>query len=515
LAPVTLLFGPNSVGKSSVLMALAYVQQILEKGHCDPQKLDAMGDKLIGGFRSLVHGGDLKKTIKIRIGFDATSTPFSFYDSGFSELVRFLPNVHYLIMDDFADATESGEIEFDISWSQQMRTAYVKNYRVWINKEYVGQIRSSVDGKQTGIDELNYRHTLLIPPEQLEWINDNYDDLDDEYIENMGTEFEYILQDLNPNQESLPYSPDTEAAGEEFKNRVSLIGVKCKFGAVPFLSRPLGMNLNGDEIDDDLEEHLNFRVIQKTLTHAFVLPLDYLLNYLSHSAMIGPLRIVPDRDYVPNPNPEQKDWVDGSAAWDLLHRDPNSNDAARKLIKDTSGWFASSDKLNTGYEVINQSIAETSQINSAQEYMGILNKRHLFFREQRSNILLSANQLGTGISQALPIVVAANHDDVSLISVEQPELHIHPRLQVELADIFLKNKHKHSFLIETHSEHLILRILRRIREENDISTNDISVVYLDPQENGVKVVCQKITEDGDFELNWPGGFFDERDEELF
>ncbi|WP_226024142.1 AAA family ATPase [Pseudomonas aeruginosa] len=36
LAPVTLLFGPNSVGKSSVLMALFYIQQMLEKGQCDP-----------------------------------------------------------------------------------------------------------------------------------------------------------------------------------------------------------------------------------------------------------------------------------------------------------------------------------------------------------------------------------------------------------------------------------------------------------------------------------------------
>ncbi|MBW3812766.1 AAA family ATPase, partial [Aeromonas hydrophila] len=40
-APVTLLFGPNSVGKSTVLMALFYLQQILEKGHCDPMRLDA------------------------------------------------------------------------------------------------------------------------------------------------------------------------------------------------------------------------------------------------------------------------------------------------------------------------------------------------------------------------------------------------------------------------------------------------------------------------------------------
>ena len=59
LAPVTLMFGPNSVGKSSVLQALFYLQQILGKGHCDPQRIDVLGEKHIGGFASLVNGGDL------------------------------------------------------------------------------------------------------------------------------------------------------------------------------------------------------------------------------------------------------------------------------------------------------------------------------------------------------------------------------------------------------------------------------------------------------------------------
>ena len=47
-APVTLLFGPNSVGKSTVLIALFYLQQILDKGQCDPQRIDALGGKLVG-----------------------------------------------------------------------------------------------------------------------------------------------------------------------------------------------------------------------------------------------------------------------------------------------------------------------------------------------------------------------------------------------------------------------------------------------------------------------------------
>ncbi|WP_071839186.1 AAA family ATPase [Xenorhabdus bovienii] len=53
IAPVTLLFGLNSVGKSSVLMALAYVRQILKHGYCNPQKLDSLGKKTIGGLMAM------------------------------------------------------------------------------------------------------------------------------------------------------------------------------------------------------------------------------------------------------------------------------------------------------------------------------------------------------------------------------------------------------------------------------------------------------------------------------
>ena len=299
------------------------------------------------------------------------------------------------------------------------------------------------------------------------------------------------------------------------------MNVACQSGAIPILGASVISNLEGQEFDE-ADEHFNFLVIRQVLSQAFVLPLDKLLEHLESSIQIGPLRLVPDNDYVPNPHPEQIDWVDGSAAWDLLYKDPKSDDTIKKLLRHTSDWFASTDKLDAGYEIVNQSLAETSNITSDTETMGLLNKRHVFFKELRTNIILSANQLGTGISQVIPIVVAANYDPVGLISVEQPELHIHPRFQVELADLFLTARGKHSFLIETHSEHIVLRLMRRIREssclgaENSaVSLDDISIVYLSPTPDGTIAERQVVTADGDFEQDWPHGFFDERDEELF
>jgi len=519
LAPVTLLFGPNSVGKSSVLMALAYVQQILGKGHCNPQKLDALGDKTIGGFRALVHGQDLNQSIKIRLQFDVGTTLFADYE------IANDPRINYQLIEDFAGSIETGAIELEIAWSERHKKAFVRNYRIWINEGYIGCISSSNDEKNTVIKELNSEHPLLIPYKNDCWLEREYGEENER--EPLGevefhTEFEQILDLLNPNPGNTVAVADIESAGEVFINRIAPIGVACRSGAIPLLGEPVKTNLLGQELIGDHEEYLNCLVIRQVLSQAFVLPLDKLLDCLERSIQIGPLRLVPDNDYVPNPHPEQTDWVDGSAAWDQLYKDPNSDDTIKKLLQHTSDWFASTDKIDAGYKVVNQSLAETSNITSDTETMGLLNKRHVFFKELRTNISLSANQLGTGISQVIPIVVAANYDPVGLITVEQPELHIHPRFQVELADLFLTARARHSFLIETHSEHIVLRLMRRIRESsrlgvenNAVNLDDISIVYLSPTPDGTIAEQQVVTADGDFEQDWPHGFFDERDEELF
>ena len=94
---------------------------------------------------------------------------------------------------------------------------------------------------------------------------------------------------------------------------------------------------------------------------------------------------------------------------------------------------------------------------------------------------LEPADMGLGVSQVLPVVVGVHDKNFTLLSIEQPELHIHPAIQCNLADEFV-NAMFHSgrstreresnrvLLLETHSEHLMLRLLRRIREtyENEL-----------------------------------------------
>ena len=140
---------------------------------------------------------------------------------------------------------------------------------------------------------------------------------------------------------------------------------------------------------------------------------------------------------------------------------------------------------------------------------------------------MSHRDVGIGISQVLPVLVMAYGSQGKILAMEQPEIHLHPALQSELGDVFIESAlgaRKNTFILETHSEHLILRTLRRIRETSDatlpagmlpISPEDVAVLYISPTPEGSVVVEIPVTRSGDFATRWPDGFFAERTQELF
>lgn len=137
---------------------------------------------------------------------------------------------------------------------------------------------------------------------------------------------------------------------------------------------------------------------------------------------------------------------------------------------------------------------------------------------------VSFSDVGDGISYSLPVIVQTSNQFAQNVFIQQSELHLHPALQSKLADVFLKELEKKPYpmLVETHSEHLILRVLRRIGERYRgisspyrVTPQDIAVYYFEPTlEHGTVVTQQVITDEGDFERDWPNGFFTERYEDL-
>ena len=101
------------------------------------------------------------------------------------------------------------------------------------------------------------------------------------------------------------------------------------------------------------------------------------------------------------------------------------------------------------------------------------------------------------------------------ICVEEPEVHLHPKYQSLLAEMFVEAYQKYNihFIIETHSEYLIRKLQVMVADkENALSPNDVSLNYVEKDESGASTNRQiKIEEDGSLSDSFGAGFYDEAD----
>lgn len=127
------------------------------------------------------------------------------------------------------------------------------------------------------------------------------------------------------------------------------------------------------------------------------------------------------------------------------------------------------------------------------------------------------NAVGVGVSQVLPVVMQCllAQPGKSMVIVEQPELHLHPRLEQTLADFFLACvRSGRQILIETHSEHLVNRLRLRIAEDMSDNVAKLVKVVFAEQRNGITSYREPAidqygnTEFGDSDQDWPEGFLD-------
>jgi predicted ATPase len=211
----------------------------------------------------------------------------------------------------------------------------------------------------------------------------------------------------------------------------------------------------------------------------------------------------------------------------------------------------SEERLKTGYAIVREEFTEIPSIsplaaalntntllddieNVSTEFNKYGTRRRLRIQQTADFVKVEPPDIGVGISQVVPVVVIALDTRDGIIAIEQPELHLHPAMQAELGDLFIESaighlyhesvpKTKNQFLIETHSEHVILRILKRIRETsaNKISSTapttpeDVSLLFISKDAQGTAVTPLRIDKHGHIIDHVPGGFFEEGFRELF
>ncbi|MGD9958814.1 AAA family ATPase [Nocardioides sp.] len=216
---------------------------------------------------------------------------------------------------------------------------------------------------------------------------------------------------------------------------------------------------------------------------------------LSSVSYLSPLRALPGRTYRVSAEPPSNVGTAGQFAPEMLFRDKQEGDG--QLVEAVNDFLVSCGyggllfKPGPDYDSFELLVRKTRQGGAD------------------SNLVDS----GMGLSQLLPLItqslIATERNNLALI--QQPEIHLNPALQVRLMDHFTRQAAEGKrVLIETHSEHLLLR-LRRLIAEGVIDVSDVAVFFADKSGGVTRVRPIDVSSTGSIERQeWPEGFFAEQ-----
>ena len=126
----------------------------------------------------------------------------------------------------------------------------------------------------------------------------------------------------------------------------------------------------------------------------------------------------------------------------------------------------------------------------------------------RSSVSTPLTDVGFGVSQILPVLVLLYYvPEGSTVLLEQPEIHLHPAVQSGLADVMLNvaTVRKMQIIVESHSEHLMRRLQRRVAEGGE-SSEDVKLYFVSSERAQAQVSDLRLNEWGEIE-SWPPEFF--------
>ena len=129
-------------------------------------------------------------------------------------------------------------------------------------------------------------------------------------------------------------------------------------------------------------------------------------------------------------------------------------------------------------------------------------------RKYRGGPEVRLTDVGFGVSQVLPVLILCYYvPEGSILILEQPEAHLHPKVQSELADLLIEvvQNRKLQIILESHSEHLLIRLMRRIAEEQ-ISAADTAFYFCEMNEGISEIERLNVDDYGNI-TNWPQNFF--------
>jgi len=452
LAPLTVFTGPNSSGKSAVLKSMLLVSQTFK--HKDNSRPLLLNGPLVslGNFESIVHSGDAESTI--HIGYEINGLDLATIDEKM---------VFYS-----ADKVRAG-YGFDVALTSEF-----------------GHNKMRIHSAELHMTRLNEM----------------------EFHADVGGEFE---QDPDPIKDTL------------VMNGVNHEGAFSS-GRHPGREKKWQVSARSKSLMHGVKaNNLQFEDPDGSRTKSLIKPLDLAFNAMRNQLTnrllyLGPLRDEPKPIYPLSSAYTVSDIGNkGEKSIELFtqHKDDpidvvlpiffeqktfDAIETVRKpLAEALSDWLL---YLGVAYGI------QTSEV----EYWDAV----YIVTDRDGKKKRSLNHVGIGVSQALPILVMGLlAEQGSTMIFEQPELHLHPKVQSRLADFFLSMMMlKKQCVIESHSEHIINRLrLRMVQgfaakgQENFWSAN--TNIYFAEKNRAVSRYREVSVDSFSCGSEWPEGFFDE------
>ena len=491
LRPITILLGANSVGKSSIIQLMLMLQQTGKTG----LKSYKSPLKLYGGYVNLGDSINLfrnKKTdLPLKFGFEIKNSNLkeyckeyliSNYKKVFTDLPHFIPIVGFKeiknksienvqVFEEYVNAI------LDISTSEKTKEQYVQHINIMLNHRGIFNIPAlSKNLKRQLISTYTFLESLskLIKNDSFE-VNFELKHMEGilltsliELKHNNKIILKLLVNDLN---QPVLSSEIIKLSENDIKQVTSFFDP----------TNTIFNSFNEIEKKENEQSLLSstiisiFRNFQNEIKKEFI---EESINYVS------PLRAHPKRYYM-------LDKAKLNLTLDTL-----DGDAIAEVIKDDSKIKL---KVNNWFKKFG------IQVN-VQEFKEVIH--HL--KVKQNELDLDITDVGFGISQVLPVILQGFlSTDNSTTIIEQPEIHLHPKIQADLADLFIdivKNSTGKKLIIETHSEYILKRLRRRI-SEGKILPSQVAICMIDPQANGNGAIVNvlKIEEKGFFE--WPIDFY--------